>query len=34
MVDSKLLEVLYNANGDKVYHVIPGAVLPDIVAGG
>jgi uncharacterized membrane protein len=34
MVNEKLLEVVYDERGDKVYHVIPGAVLPDTVVGG
>ena len=34
MVSDKLLEVVYNANGDKIFHAIPGAVLPALQVGG
>jgi uncharacterized membrane protein len=34
MVKAKLLEVVYNANGDRIYHVIPGASLPTLQVGG
>jgi len=31
MVQQGLLEVVYDDRGDKIYHVVPGASLPDVV---
>ncbi len=33
MVQRGLLEVVYNQNGDKIYHVVPGAVYTDVQVG-
>jgi uncharacterized membrane protein len=33
MAQRKLLEVVYNANGDKIYRMVPGATLEKVIVG-